>query len=1262
MRAHLRGRDEASAKRNKQRLSGLHYENSIDSHSSSYEYRPSTHSHSRLAKSTRQGSMDLPSQFANRLHEILARPSTAPARQRPHQSNKHRESMARPGLPLTDFQSSIANVTPSWKLATLQRKKSGKPIKFDVSKPKKVVDNLFWTPSKPIDVYCIEQTAFRSLDSWARTKILETKEQANGKLNSVTTRHACDILLRVTRRKLNVIIGDESTRELIIAILEAVFNGEIASAAHNTDYTVGGNYVRSNCYYQDHGNLKRLEAIEMMRVPEIEKYMEKEQKDLVGCRNALLTSTRNWQLTIKGVIFRRWRDGLLAANVAAKRFREFIKKMLDPNLKPFIVGWRNVLRNDVEYQTRKEIIVLERNIKYAEQQLRILSDKARIAGTKMEMYRSQAAKLLLEIEISETVLEEPGRSPPQLKLTSDTLCKSLIVGWTHFATEHSYIIKDEILRIDKNSSCMNMIMPQEGTEEKESYDEAFEQAEALEHCDDDVDVVFPFELLSGIKLSFWIDHLCRAYSNKFNLNVGNIPKLITSGEDLQDGKIFGYIAQLLMPVQWKDQEDLEARREGIDLFKIIKKTSENHDEEADKMCRMVLRCFQSLSPPIGKFIKVHEMIGEEPEEKESSLLAPIDKDKQVSHRMVSMYQGQSIDVEDDSEQLQFNFLVQILQMIGGVQPPLQKYEVLDSSINSVEGNFRVVDYLNGFIEREKFHTVVDDDGNEIISEEEKQEQALIQKMMEDEKHRKTMIENMISGVSAEESGGAEAAEGDAPQEGENGGEGSDSEPEEAAVKYIRMDMVELKDRFEETSLHLNHSLKILSDMSQKTWLERRAWTFYRNDACRLGWRSMCHTLLAQRVAVEEHIDDGQFTGVSRLQLSDALENAGDTTVEAQDDSIKEIQEELKENLAILQQIFTHYCTGASSGSNESMDRGEYWRFIRDIKVKHKRKLTSPDLDLIFTAANVDRDDNDDDDREEHSQELLPIEFSECLVRIAVARFDQGPVIMRLKTLFEKHVLKYACATNKNTFKRRIETDNVYRVFSKFRKPLKVVFKAYARADQKDDAINKKDTINYSELVLLCRNLGILRPGSTISEVAVQKMFALVQDNTDEAFLDVSSPPASPQKRKVGVDPEMEEQFPLDSDEVNKAATLIQGNWRIKQAKKTVQVKRKQKEDEQTELSWPEFLEVLSALSCYVHSDPYKTMEDKIETFIIENIIIPASKSDKGAMFDDKSLRLIAAYVPRAESPPPEVGGSPRKIGGSPKKMGSPSRKSPSKRR
>ena len=115
-----------------------------------------------------------------------------------------------------------------------------------------------------------------------------------------------------------------------------------------------------------------------------------------------------------------------------------------------------------------------------------------------------------------------------------------------------------------------------------------------------------------------------------------------------------------------------------------------------------------------------------------------------------------------------------------------------------------------------------------------------------------------------------------------------------------------------------------------------------------------------------------------------------------------------------------------------------------------------------------------------------------------------------------------------------------------------------------------------------------------------------------------------------------------------AATMIQASWRGKKSKQDVaSFKKKKKEDEQSELSWPEFLEVLSALSCYVMADPYLTMQKKIRSFIVERVIIPASNLEKGGLFDDKALRLIKSYVPRAESPiDMGTGNSPKKMRGS----------------
>ena len=1172
-------------------------------------------------------------------------------------------------------ESSIAQVTPSWQVAKFQQRKAGKPIRFDVSKPRRNPDDIFWAPTKPIDVYCVEQTAFRSLDRWARTKLLESREQAQGQLDSVTTRHAVDILLRITRRKLESAIDTKNARTLIVHLIHAIFN-----PPHDTPLT-NGNYVRTNCFYQEYLTLKQREMIELMKVPEIEQFMAKEEKDLNGCRNALVTSSRNWQLTIKGIIFKRWKTGLFASNVAAKRFREFIKKMLDPNLKPILVGWRNILLSDAEYQMRKQIKEIVRKHKYGKQQLSILNSKQKMAETKMAMYKSQIAGLLLEQQKHDTILADPARAPQQLKWVIDSLSTGVAVLSTYLSTEHAYKVKEDVSKVDIDVTCMDAIMPVPGSDAEAEFLEKCEQAESLELCDDDDDMCFPFEMVSGMKLTHWVSHVIDDYFDAHHLEKDGVqkPKQIVSGEDLQDGMTFSFLAQHLLPVQWEQQLVVENQRAGNALLQAIKSSDSAHDP-ADRLCRLALKCFQSLAPPIGKFIKVHEMTGKTDVVEELKDIAKLGDDT-VQHRMVTMYLGQTIELEDNSEQLQFNLLINILQMIGGVKAETRKVERMAVNLAAIEEHYKMNECLQGLIKRPRFHLEVNEDGDKLISDEEKREEA---KLKEEEDaeiakaysiflHKATPrikqnhpemsigeVAEYIQGMWKElpdhvrqqlRKDARNTKEGQVDVDSED--EGGDEDPLDI-VDYEKMPAKHIKQLLDTHGESLVAAFVDTQHIALETFHEREKWRHFRNDIVRIGWRSMCHTLLAQRVAIEEHIDDGLFTKVSRAQLADVFETVGEDSVEAQDQAIADIREELTEHLAMLQQIFTFYCTGASSGSNESMDRGEFWKFIRDIKVKHKTKLTSPDLDLIFTAANVDRDENDDDDRDEHSAELLPIEFSECLVRIAVARFDQGPTIMRLRALFENHVLKYACSTNKNVFKRRIETDEVFSTFEEFRKPLRIVYQAYARADQQDDAINKKDSINYNELLMFCRGMGILKGGSNVSEVAVSKIFALVQGNTETSFLDVTSPKSSPAKeRKALTEEERAEALAAQreftgSPEEMSAATMIQASWRGKKSKQDVaSFKKKKKEDEQSELSWPEFLEVLSALSCYVMADPYLTMQKKIRSFIVERVIIPASNLEKGGLFDDKALRLIKSYVPRAESPiDMGTGNSPKKMRGS----------------
>ncbi len=1119
----------------------------------SFSSRPTTSSGREVSQSS----------FSNRLLKMLERPSTAPtgsfsSRKYEHFTNSEIIEKANPKNHLQQFstisRSSIANVIPSWKLARGKRKTAnikGKEFRGGYYQ-KRNANSLFWVPSQPIDVYCVEKSAFRSHDRWAFMKLLESVEQSNGLTpSSVTSRHAIDILLRVTRRKMEEYFGYEPTRTTIMAFCIAIFDFQ-----NNKKAFVEGSYIRCNCYFQDVHVLRAIEEEELARVPEIEEYNKKEQKHLEGCRNALTFSSRSWQLTIKGVIFKRWRDGFKAAKVSEARFKEFLKKMCQPNLKPIIVGWQNYVRTDVSVQLNKELRNLVRKIKYAKQQLSIVEGKCKRATTNINMYKVQIENLILAEVTEKTKLEEPGRSPKQMKWAASSLA-ACILKFSSFLTDKIYHAKSEVDKVDPMNICLDTIEPPEGSKFAETFTEKFDQAEALEMSDDDVDVVFPYDLLSGMRLAHWTNHVVQTYCDEMNISlIENDEKLngllYESGEDLNSGKTFELLAKALVPHQYKDAIEFTQRKKSNALFQAVVKSTSSASQQKKEMLSNVLRAFQKLKPHgVGNFMTIDDLYVNNDDDDDGKSNS---SNGGAHARMVTMYMGEQIDLEDNTEQLQFNFLLNILDSCLGVKPPQRKLDSIANFIKSYEADFGPFkDMLkNGILLRERLdidaEALVHGQGlteasSGILTVSHTKEHAHDDEKKKQHEEERKRLENNIN---------------DEDPENIDNDENSSNTIE--SIDYKTLDVHDLSQHLITRSLSVNESLKEIITLYHSTIEQRKQWMEWKLAVRKLGWRSMCHTLLSQKVAVEEHVDDGKFTNVTLAQVQDVLEKAGETDKNIQNRTVEEIIELLKEHLPMLEQIFVHYCTHGSGGSNESMDRGEYWRFIRDIKVKHKKKLTSVDIDLIFTAANVDRDDDDDDDREEHSQELLPIEFSECLVRLAVARFDQGPVIMRLQRLFDAHVLKNACSTNKNIFKRQIETDKVKKVYSKFKKPLGIIYKAYASADQQNDAVNKKDSINLNEFLLMCKQLGVLKSGSNLSEVAATKIFALVQGNDALDDTSIGKPPKIPKKQEK-IDPDVAAQFNGTAEEAN-AATVIQGRFRIRQAQKVVEDKKVKKKEEE----------------------------------------------------------------------------------------------------
>ena len=167
---------------------------------------------------------------------------------------------------------------------------------------------------------------------------------------------------------------------------------------------------------------------------------------------------------------------------------------------------------------------------------------------------------------------------------------------------------------------------------------------------------------------------------------------------------------------------------------------------------------------------------------------------------------------------------------------------------------------------------------------------------------------------------------------------------------------ELQEKAEE--MRVMHHLGVTGCKSlHEEWIaclrDREEYVAFLENLMRTTWQSLCTTVLARKVRVEEDIDDGTFTTVHQIQVANEFKRIG-----IEDDIIQKAQCEkmskfLKTRIRDMKRIFSFYAA-SGDGSATSMDHSEFWRVVKDCKLQKDRKaLPSVRVDLIFQQCNQD---------------------------------------------------------------------------------------------------------------------------------------------------------------------------------------------------------------------------------------------------------------------------------------------------------------------
>ena len=179
---------------------------------------------------------------------------------------------------------------------------------------------------------------------------------------------------------------------------------------------------------------------------------------------------------------------------------------------------------------------------------------------------------------------------------------------------------------------------------------------------------------------------------------------------------------------------------------------------------------------------------------------------------------------------------------------------------------------------------------------------------------------------------------------------------------------------------------------------------------------------------------------------------------------------LKSNFQDIQRVFSYYSNGEiedklekpddkkakpeksepPSGASISMPR--FWRFVADVQCVD-RHCTNSIVSRIFGKVNQTEGSlasaNDMDASENPDTELIPIEFSECLIRIADAKIQyEAHLHSKFEAFLQKYVLPYAAKDQaEDRFKAQIFEKNVQSVIQKHSKDLYRIFREYTEKSE-----------------------------------------------------------------------------------------------------------------------------------------------------------------------------------------------------------------------
>eukprot|EP00744_Colponema_vietnamica_P015310 GILI01021467.1.p1 GENE.GILI01021467.1~~GILI01021467.1.p1 ORF type:complete len:769 (+),score=79.06 GILI01021467.1:178-2307(+) len=196
---------------------------------------------------------------------------------------------------------------------------------------------------------------------------------------------------------------------------------------------------------------------------------------------------------------------------------------------------------------------------------------------------------------------------------------------------------------------------------------------------------------------------------------------------------------------------------------------------------------------------------------------------------------------------------------------------------------------------------------------------------------------------------------------------------------------------------------------------------------------------------------------------------------------------IRKSFPLMKRVFSSY-----AGNSLSVSEPNFWRFVGDIGVIDKQLLRVA-VERIFIIANREDDDvadeyeSDELDEENPITELIPSEFTECLVRIADQRMISRTIYERVEGFISTYLKPLGLRQeDANRFRRDVYEPPVQAIWAKYQKELAKIFLHFAKLSSVKGPTQKTQTkfIGLPDLLLICKDGGALQGNVDESTVAV----------------------------------------------------------------------------------------------------------------------------------------------------------------------------------